>query len=97
MGIYFNLPYLSSPGNVSVDSGLKTAGLDGLTGPLTLILGCFACPLLVWPQELFSQKVRIERGKAKVGGCGGGEIGKARSQKVGVQFLASPLLSMCNH
>lgn len=97
MGIYFNLPCWSSPGNVSVYSGLNTAGLDGLTGPSILILGFFACPLLVWPQELFSQKVRVERGKVKIGGCGGGEIGKTRSQKVGVPFLASPLLSMCNH
>lgn len=59
-------------------SELKTAGLHDLIGLLILILGCFACPLLVWPQELFSQKIRVERGKANIDGCGGGDLEKAR-------------------
>lgn len=55
-------------------SGLKTAGSDGLIGSSILILGFFACPLLVLPQELFCLSGRVERGKAKLDGWGGRKI-----------------------
>lgn len=49
---------------------------------MVLILGFFACPLLVWLQELFSLEVRVERGEAKVvvGGGGGVRVGKEKME-----------------
>lgn len=68
-------------------------GPDGLIGPSVLILGFFACSLLVRPQELYSLKVTVERRLRWMVG------GRWEDQKPegGAVFLASLPPSRCNH